>query len=146
MSDKKLIEPVILHLHHYYGNFGIGSIIFGGLISASAFFNEGTEGFHGSLPVFGFFAFLGLLLLMGRWIMKVIVHENKITKVSLLGTSKEMQLAEIIKVKFNKTTLELKLSDGKKSISCHQHLVGFSYIIEKLNDFEINTEHLNINV
>ena len=142
MPNDKPIQPVVLHLPDFYGKIGIGSIIFGGLISVDTLFNEGIEGMLLSLPVFGFFALLGALLVAGRRVMKVKVYDTKIVKVSFIGTSKEIQFANIREVKFNRSTLELKLRDGSKRIKCHAHLVGFERIIAKLEEYNIDISHL----
>jgi hypothetical protein len=76
---------------------------------------------------------------------KVIILENEIIKISFIGIKRRILLSEIKTVNFNKLTLELKLNDRKKTISCHQHLIGFEKILMLLENQGFENPLLKLN-
>jgi hypothetical protein len=80
---------------------------------------------------------IAVVTLLMRYLM---ASDEKILFYNMTGKVKEILWTDITKVKFGKTSLELKLITNSTSIKLHMHLVGFNKFIELMQknlDIEI---------
>lgn len=130
-ASKKRAENsngiIILKMNKAYGVVGYISIIAAvliGIIASLGTVNDITD-LVLVLGLFIFFFGIGALLVLTSRNKKIEITEEEIKHYSILGKVTSISWKDISIVNFNKISLELKLTAGRKSIKLHMHNVGF---------------------
>lgn len=136
-TSEKVEGNLLLKMNKAYGVIGIIGIVLaaiagiaGGFVIVKTF-----QDFLMLLLAEIIMIFLCLILVLAARNYKIIVSDEKILFYSITGKSKEILWTNIEKVKFNKATLELKLSTNSTSIKLHMHLVGFNRFLQLMKKF-----------
>lgn len=124
----------ILKMPILYGIFGIISFMLGLVVICLGIIMFDSENIYPQFFMFLLFSGLGIPLILQAWVAKTILTDTEIIKVSGFGKRKSIKWKDIQKVTFGKISLELKIQDQQNKIKCHQHLVGFHSLVEKLEE------------
>lgn len=122
----------MLKLPLLYGVIGLLSFIPGLAIIIYGLIDFNPESILPQLFLFLLFGGLGGILILQQWVAKVILTEKEIIKITMFGQKKVIKWEDIVVLRFNKVSLELKIQSKEAKIKCHQHLVGFPILVDKL--------------
>jgi hypothetical protein len=130
----------VLKLPLLYGIIGLLSFIAGLAIIIYGLMDYNPESILPQLFLFLLFGGLGGILILQQWVVKLILTEKEIIKITMFGQKKVIKWKEIVTVRFNKVSLELKIQSKETKIKCHQHLVGFHVLVYRLKKETGRTE------
>ena len=138
-GQKVLILPSLFGLIGIFSAMAGTSVIIYGLIDFDG------ENIIPQFLIFILFTTLGMLLVLEKWISKIILTKKSIVKINMFGKRKEIKWKDITDVTFSSGTLELKIRNDETKINCHKHLIGFDHIVDQLEkNTEFHREQLKI--
>jgi len=130
--EKNTDGNEMLTLPLLYGIIGLLSFVIGLAIIIYGLVDFNPENIFPQLFLFLLFGGLGGMLVLQQWVAKVIMTEKEIIKITMFGQKKVIRWEDILVLRFNKVSLELKIQSKETKIKCHQHLVGFPILVDKL--------------
>ena len=80
------------------------------------------------------FGGLGMLLILETYVAKILLTEDSIIRINMLGRKKQILWKDIQNIKYNSTTMELKISSNTTKITCHRYLMGFYHLVRAILD------------
>lgn len=139
-SKKDIAENedgvLVFRMNKAYGIVGILGIIIASIFAIIGFLGtvKTMDDFIMVLLLILFFLCISVPLVLVSRNQKIVASDEKIIFYGMTGKCKEILWADITKVKFSKTSLELKLIANSTSIKLHMHLVGFNKFIELMQE------------
>lgn len=117
-----------------YGIGGVVPLIISTIIIVATIFDSNNTNLFNSTVLVCLFSSLGLIMCLKVWMNRISMNSEEIVQRNMWGKIKTIKMNEIRSIKFNRFSLYLKISDGKKTIKCHDHLVGIEEILNMLTE------------
>ena len=124
----------LLRLPRFIGAIGLIALIGGVGVIIYGLINFNEEDLLPQSLLFLMCAGLGMPLVLETWVAKIILTEDSIIRINMLGRKKQILWKDIQSIKYNSTTMELKLSSNTTKITCHRHLMGFYHLVKAILD------------
>lgn len=125
---------VILLLPAFYGILGIGATSLGCGLLVLGLINFNADDIKPIFGLFLLFAGLGTILILYRYVYKVILTPQSLIHRNLIGKYKYLDWSGIKTVDYGAVSMLLKVSDGNSKIGCHAHLIGFNELVSELEE------------
>jgi hypothetical protein len=120
----------ILKLPKLFGIIGLLSFLAGLAVVVYGIIDFQIANIFAELFLFLALSLLGLPLVFMTWISRVWLNEKEISKTTMFGKKTTLEWSEVKHVKYARLIQELKISAGRKRISCSLYLIGFPELLK----------------
>ncbi|GLC29909.1 hypothetical protein [Clostridium omnivorum] len=127
---------IILKMNTIYGIVGIFSVIVSIVVTIIAFISGAfsSEDWIYALIFIALFVILGAILILYTRNTRVEADSQEISYTGFSGGSKKIKWKYVKKVKYNKSSKEITVSDGETKIKIHLHYKGLGSLLKLMKE------------